>query len=200
MNIKNYETRKLVILGMMVAVTIVLGYTPIGFIMIPPISLTTVHIPTIITGILIGPIEGIIVGASMGVVSLLRALTSPIVFDKLFVDPRISILPRIFIGLVAYLVFILIKRLLTKILSNNSKVDAISIFVGAVFGSLTNTAGVLGMLYLLYAQKIINEAGTTIKNLVFGAISINIIVEMLVVAFVSTPIVLALKKVVKTKL
>ncbi len=194
MNKSFFSTRRLVVLGMMIAITFILGYTPIGFIMIPPISITIAHIPTIITALLLGPFEGIIIGISFGIVSLLRAIIAASVIDKLFIDPRLSVLPRLFIGLIAYLAFILIKKLLLRIIKNEKRVDRISLFSGAIFGSLANTAGVLGMLYLLYAQKYIEAFDSTVKQVVLASISINVVVEMIVAAIISTPIVLASRK------
>lgn len=186
------KTRKLVAIGMMIAVTVILGYTPLGIIMIPPISITTLHIPTIISGILLGPVAGLIVGVSMGFVTFLRAMTAASPFDALFINPLVSILPRMFIGLTTYIVYYLLKRFVFK--KRSLLYVGICAFVAAIIGTLTNTIGVLGMLYFLYAQEFIQTLGGTLKTVLFGTLTVNITVEMVTAAFITVPIVFALNK------
>ena len=49
------KTRTLVQLSLLIALEAVMAFTPLGFIMIPPISITILHIPVIIGAILLGP-------------------------------------------------------------------------------------------------------------------------------------------------
>jgi uncharacterized membrane protein len=84
MNKNMSSTRKLVILGVMLAITIISVYTvliPVG-----SVSATISHIPTIIVSVILGPVYGLIMGASFGLVTLFRALTSPLSpLDPLFI-------------------------------------------------------------------------------------------------------------------
>jgi uncharacterized membrane protein len=126
-------TERIVIAGVLAAITIILGVVPgLGFIPIPNMSgsATTEHIPTILGGIVAGPIVGIFSGLVFGIISLLRA-TVPF-----FKDPTISILPRLFIGLVAWAVFAGLVRF------NRDVAAAVAGFAG----SATNTVLVLTML------------------------------------------------------
>ena len=74
---KKTSTRKLTVTGMMIAITMILAYTPLGIIPLQPVSATITHIPTIIIALLEGPIVGAIIGAAFGIVSLIKALTQP---------------------------------------------------------------------------------------------------------------------------
>ena len=49
---KRMSTRKLTVTGMMIAITMILSYTPLGIIPLQPVSATIVHIPTIIIALL----------------------------------------------------------------------------------------------------------------------------------------------------
>ncbi len=83
-------TERIVIAGVLAAITIILGVVPgIGFIPIPNMSgsATIEHIPTILGGVIAGPLVGIISGLIFGIVSFTRA-TVPF-----FKDPSVSILP-----------------------------------------------------------------------------------------------------------
>lgn len=76
---------------------------------------------------------GLIVGAIFGVFSFIQA------DNPIFTNPLISILPRLFIGIVAWVAFVGLRRW---------SVDLAAAAAG-VIGSLANTMGVLSMAVLL---------------------------------------------------
>ncbi len=128
-------TERIVIAGVLAAITIILGVVPgLGFIPLPNAigSATTEHIPTIVGGVIGGPIVGLISGLIFGILSFTRA-TVPF-----FKDPLVAILPRIFIGLTAWAAFAALVRI---------NLDLAAIVAGLV-GSLTNTILVLGMIVI----------------------------------------------------
>ncbi len=128
-------TERIVIAGVLAAITIAIGLIPfIGFIPLPNMSgsATTEHIPTILGGIVGGPVVGIFTGLIFGIMSFTRA-TVPF-----FKDPLVSILPRLFIGLASWAVFAALVRV-------NRDVAAV---VAGLVGSLTNTVLVLGMIVI----------------------------------------------------
>lgn len=124
----NTKVRRLTVTGLLGAITVVLAASPIGRIPLPwtPIVVTTMHLPAIIGGVLEGPTVGAGVGLFFGLWSFLNP-SAPF-----FSDPLVSILPRLFIGVVAALVFRATK----------------SPEWAAAAGTATNTLGVLGMLGL----------------------------------------------------
>ena len=124
--------RKIVISGILAAITILLGVTGLGFVPVPftPVTNATImHVPVILAGVLEGPLVGLITGAIFGLFSFLRA------GDPLMMDPLISVLPRLFIGVTAYVVYYVLK---------NRHLLLACVMAGIV-GSLTNTVLVLGM-------------------------------------------------------
>lgn len=131
-----FNTRQIAVVGLLGAITMVLGSTSLGFIPIPfsPAGRATImHIPVILAAILEGPVVGMLVGLIFGMFSFMQQ-GSP-----LFADPLIAIAPRVLIGLTSYLVFIPLARLKKKALGS---------VVAAVVGTLTNTVGVLGLALL----------------------------------------------------
>ena len=66
--------RKMVVAGMLSAVTAVLVFTPIGMIPLPPplLSATTVHVPVILAALAEGPLVGLAVGTVFGICSFIR--------------------------------------------------------------------------------------------------------------------------------
>ncbi len=97
--------RRVVVAGLLLAITLLLTFTSIGFIPVPtPAGSATIsHIPTIIGGILEGPIVGLVLALGFGVGSFF----SPLVPVK---DPLVIILPRLLIGVVAWLVYGALRR------------------------------------------------------------------------------------------
>jgi uncharacterized membrane protein len=99
-------TRRIVISGVLAAITLVMGVTRIGFVPVPTPAgnATLMHIPAIIGGILEGWIVGGIIGLIFGIISFLQA-TVP-----MFKDPLVAIPPRIFIGITAYFSYVALRK------------------------------------------------------------------------------------------
>lgn len=104
------ETKNLTTVGILGAIVIMLGLTPLGFIPLGVLTITSLHIPVIIAGILEGPVVGGLVGMIFGFFSLFNAMTRPGPISFVFYNPLISILPRILIGVVTGLVYKALKN------------------------------------------------------------------------------------------
>ncbi|HLS52656.1 MAG TPA: ECF transporter S component, partial [Tissierellaceae bacterium] len=107
----SFTIRKMVLVGMLGAISIVLGMTPLGFIPIGPTRATIMHIPVIIGAITAGPLVGGLVGLIFGLFSIFQAITNPTPVSFVFLNPLVSVLPRILIGLVTYYIYEGLKRL-----------------------------------------------------------------------------------------
>jgi uncharacterized membrane protein len=160
------RTRKIVITGVLGAISIFLGLTPLGFIPWGGVSLTIMHIPAILGAVLEGPVVGMIIGLIFGVFSMIRAATSPQgPLDVAFTNPLISVLPRLFIGPVAWLVWTGLKRW-----------PVVGLIAAGISGSLTNTVLVLGMIALVPSAigilRDITAAGATPTLVLLWAIAV----------------------------
>lgn len=102
MNI-NPKIRRLVVLSLLVGIIIMLAApgSPLGFIPLGALKPTTVHVPVLIGAMATGPIGGAILGLAFGLMSLITHLTTPSLFTPAFLNPLISILPRVLFGLFA---------------------------------------------------------------------------------------------------
>ena len=60
------STRQIVVIGILGAITVVLGMTPLGFVPIGPLNATTMHIPVLIAAFIEGPVVGAFVGLIFG--------------------------------------------------------------------------------------------------------------------------------------
>jgi len=131
------RTRKIVIAGIMGAVAIFLGLTRWGFIpWFGGISLTIMHVPVIIGAVLEGPLVGVAIGLIFGLFSMIQAAVAPnFPTDAWFTNPLLSVMPRLFIGPLAWLAW----RALAKW-------PAPGLIAAGIVGSLTNTVLVLAMI------------------------------------------------------
>lgn len=111
---KRLNVRKLTIIGVLGAISIVLGSTPIGFIPVGPTRATIMHIPVIIGAIAEGPIVGAFIGLIFGLFSIFQAVTAPTPVSFVFLNPLVSVLPRILIGIVSFYVYDGLRKLGNK--------------------------------------------------------------------------------------
>jgi len=145
--------RKMVIAAMLSAIVMVLTFTPIGMIPLPPPlpSATTVHIPVLVAALVEGPVVGLIVGAVFGVCSCIRAWGSGMVGLTLFFrNPVISILPRLLVPLIAYGAW----RLWCRLIRQNAWTDKLGAILAAVIGTIANTVMCLGLIALIYGSDL----------------------------------------------
>lgn len=187
---KNIESMTL--LGLMSAIVIIMTIIPgIGFIPLGFVNVTIVHIPVIIIGIVKGPKLGAILGIIMGIASLMNALLRPIPTSFLFMNPIISILPRMMIGILSGLSYKFLNQI-SKNIGNKVKIA-----ISSAIGSLVNSIGVLGLIYIIYAQKYMQAIGKTGESafkFIFGIFISNGILEMLISIILVTAIASALLK------
>ena len=196
MKTKKPDTRYMAALAMLSAVLLVMGMTGIGFIPLPVIKATTMHIPVILGAILLGPGAGAALGGVFGLCSIWANTTTPGLLSFAF-SPFMTTegLPgvakslwialgcRILFGLVAGLLWKLIKKLAVK--------DYIALPVTAVVSTLFHTFFVMGSIYFLLAQQYAaakNVAIGAVFGLVMGTITASGIPEAIVAAILVTVI------------
>lgn len=188
--VSNVKVRQLTLVGMLSAISIILGATGYGFIPLPMAKVTIMHIPVIIGAILEGPKVGMLIGLMFGCFSIIQNIMAPTLLSFAFFNPLVSVLPRVLIGATSYYIYKLIKI----------KNESVRVAVGAAVGSLTNTVGVLGMIYLLYVERyaqVKNMAIDKATKAIFGIAYTNGILEAIAAVIITVSVVLAVKKIKK---
>jgi uncharacterized membrane protein len=159
------SVRQLAIIGMLSAISIVLGVTRLGFIPIPPVNATIMHIPVIIGAILEGPLVGGFVGLIFGIFSIIQSITAPTVVSFAFINPLVSVLPRVLIGIISYYIYSAIRI-------NNKFIPTA---IAALAGSLTNTIGVLGAIFIIYLAPYAKALNLSIPAAKKGILTVGVI-------------------------
>lgn len=138
------NARKIAVAGVLSAVAIFLGAPPLHLGFIPWVTgaaITIMAAPVIIGAVLEGPLVGSIIGFLFGLFSLINASGAfgPVgPLDRIFLNPVVSVLPRLFIGPVAWLAYRALERV---------SIPA-ALVASGLAGSLTNTILVLGTIGL----------------------------------------------------
>jgi uncharacterized membrane protein len=187
---KKIGTRQIAVIGMLSAITMVLGSTGLGFIPLPMAKATIMHIPVIIGAIIEGPLVGAIIGLIFGIFSIFQNMTNPSLLSFAFINPLVSVIPRVLVGIMAYYGY----RLFSK------RNTTLGVGFGAAVGSLTNTFGVLTMIYVLYASQYASAKGidpATTAKVIYGIALTNGVPEAIVAVVIVTPIAVAIKRVLK---
>ena len=166
--------RELTIVGLLAAITIILGLSGYG-------------IMALIGALVEGPKVGAFVGLIFGVYSFWQNFTAPNILSPLFINPLVSVLPRIIFPVLAVLVY----KALWKVPQGPRLI--VSAFMGTIF----HTCMVMGLIYVIYADMFA-QAMHLSSDQVMGTILVlsvtHGIPEAIFAGVIVTPIALALRK------
>ena len=170
--------------ALFIAVTLILGLTPLGIIPIIPgfIDMTIMCIPVIIGTLTLGLKSGFALGFIFGICSLITAVTRSVIGPLLLEAsvPKTLIMifvPRLLIPVAAYFA--------NKALP--FKNSGLKTAIAAVAGSVTNTVLYLGLMRGFFSDIVGAELFTT-------AAALNGSIEAVAAALICTPIVSAVRK------
>lgn len=189
---KHFSTIRMTQLALLIAIELIMAVTPLGYIMIPPISATLMHIPVIVGALVMGPKAGAALGTVFGLTSLWKASTqatspvdlafSPFVSGKPLQSLIMCMGPRILLGVIAALLF----RAFMKAFHGRER---ISIGLAAVLSTICHTVMVLGLLAIFFS-----EFGMGVMSVVLSLVTVSSACEMLVAAIISVAVCIPLRR------
>ena len=205
---KSKNTKFITLMGVLLAIEIIMAFTPLGFVPLGFTKATTIHIPVVIGAIFLGPLAGTILGGAFGILSIIINTVSPALTSFVF-SPFITkggaqgniwslviaLVPRMLIGIVAYYSY--------KWVSKIDKTKVIAYATAGVVGSLTNTVLVMSGIYIFFGQQYAAAKEVTFEALfgvIMGIIGVNGIPEAIVAAIIVALVCKVLKSVFKEKL
>lgn len=190
------DTRYMATLAMFCGVLLVMGVTGIGFIPLPVIKATTMHIPVILGAILLGPGAGAVLGGVFGLCSMWVNTTSPGLLAFAF-SPFMSqeglpgVLKSLWIALGCRILLGVIAGWLWRLLKKVIKQDYVALPITAAVSTICHTILVMGSIYVLLAQQYAeakNVAITAVFGLVMGTVTASGIPEAIAAAILVTVI------------
>lgn len=196
MNRKKMDTRYMATLAMFCGILLVMGATGIGFIPLPVIKATTMHIPVILGAVLLGPAAGAVLGGVFGLCSIWANTTSPgllaFAFSPFMTTEGLpGVLKSLWIALGCRILLGVIAGWLWKAMKRLLKQDYLALPVTAAVATICHTILVMGSIYLLLAQQYAqakNVAITAVFGLVMGTVTASGIPEAIIAAVLVTVI------------
>lgn len=184
---RRQQIRRNTIRSIFIAIIILQDFVPfLGNIPLGPLSITTMHVTVIVAAIVLGPVDGAIIGGVWGLITWVRAFVAPSspLAPLVMVNPLVSVLPRILIGLFAGYLY--------RLLDHWIKQPKMAMMLAGIAGSLTNTCLVLGFIYLFYRTPAVAQAyGVNVNHLLpaLEAIMATNGVAELVFAAIAVPLI-----------
>lgn len=191
---KKLDVRKLATLAMLCGVLLVMGMTGIGFIPLPVIKATTMHIPVILGAVLLGPGAGAVLGGVFGLCSIWANTTSPgllaFAFSPFMTTEGLpGVMKSLWIALGCRILLGVAAGWLWKLVKKLKLPDLVALPVTAAVSTLFHTVAVMGSIYVLLAQQYAsakNVAMEAVFGLVMGTVTASGIPEAIAAAVLVT--------------
>ncbi len=174
-------------LGILMGLIILMTFIPnIGYIQTGLFSITTIHIPVLIGAALMGPIGGLVLGLTWGLTSYFYALTLGTIEAMIFLNPMVSIVPRVLVGLIVSYTTLALDKVDMK--------EVLKYGLVAGIGTLSNTVLVLSSIFIFASEGVLsfNQAFSTIITII---ISTNGLLELFAAVIIVPAVVKAIRKI-----
>ncbi|MDD4422446.1 MAG: ECF transporter S component [Eubacteriales bacterium] len=184
------RTLHLSLLAMLSAIIVLMAFTPLGYLKVGLVEITFLTVPVVIGAIILGPLDGAILGAVFGLTSFAQCFgTSAFGAAILGISPVftfiVCLVPRILIGI--------ISGYLSKWLEKKQVEDIINYVFSSLAGALTNTVFFVGLVILLFGQTdYIQSFGDSLIKIIGAFITTNAVIEAIVCTVLGTVIAKAL--------
>ena len=183
---RNKAIQRIAINALIIAIIGIMSFVPyVGYIGIPAIgvSITTIHLAVLAFAWMFGWKEGLAAGMAFGVFSLVKAASMPnTIIDQYFVNPLVSVLPRLVFGFVAGVTFDLLRMF------KKPKVRLIADIIACGVMTILHSILTLSMLFVFAGDS---EALSSFNyfTLILTIVSINGLIEILS-AMILTPVIM----------
>lgn len=175
-----FTTAQLTLLGLMVAILLVMSYTPLGYLNIGPLAISFNVIPVAISAIVLGPVGGAVAGGVFGLTSFLQCIgvggTSAMGVMLFSINPFLAFvqrfIPRLLDGICLGYIFRGVRKI-----SNTYVACAVTGFFSAFLNTLFFMSALVGLFgNTEYVQNLMGG-----HNVIIGCslmVGINAVCEM----------------------
>ncbi len=201
------KLEKMVLTAMFCAIITAMTFIPfVGYITYGGLSLTTLHVVAILGAVTLGPVRGAVIGLVWGVTCLLYAMANGTADAAIFLNPLISVVPRVIVGFMAGWYFRWFAALFGKAsarragkkgdapaeASSEGRANALvrwfrsfrgkgpeaaAAAVAAGLGTLTNTALVITAIQIFGGSGVV-KMGAVLQAIVNAALALNMSIEL----------------------
>ena len=176
------KTSQITMLGLMIAILLLMAYTPLGYLNIGPLAITFNVIPVAISAIVLGPAGGAVAGAVFGITSCLQCIgvggSSAMGATLFAINPALAIIqrcvPRFLDGILLGYIF--------KGTRKKSKNVYLSCSVTGFFSAFLNTLFFMTMLVVLFGNSEYIQGlmgGQNVIVFICSFVGINAVCEMI---------------------
>ncbi len=146
------NTKWLVRMGALIAVIVLMSFTPLGYLKIGAVEITFIIIPVTIGAITMGPVSGLILGAAFGATSFIQCFgASPFGATLLGINWIYTLImcmiPRMLMGWLTGVIFNAVHK------RDKTKGKALSFSVASLAAPLMNTLFFVGCIILLFGSS-----------------------------------------------
>lgn len=145
---KKFDTRYMVELAMMIAIILLMSFTPLGYIRTPGLSVTLLTIPVAVGAIILGPKGGAVCGLAFGATSFYMALTGSSAFAAMLMS--ISPLGTFVTCIVARVLEGWLTGLIFTALYKRASTKKFSCYIASLACPLLNTLFFMGFLCIFF--------------------------------------------------
>lgn len=153
-----FNTRSMVLLGLLMAIVLLFSLTPIGTIPIGPLSITLNIIPIAIAGIALGPVGGLIVGTFFGIFSFLQCFgigpLSAMGAALVEINPVLAFIQRVIPRALDGLLVGLIYQGMTKL-----KAKRAYYVIAGLVASMFGLATFLSIMQFAFSHSVVGDDG-----------------------------------------
>lgn len=181
-NIMRTNTKNLTLLSAFYAILIIIQFSPIAQISLGIYTITIMHTIVLIGIFIFGFKESLSLGLAFGLLSMFNAIMFQTQASIVFVNPLVSVLPRVLFALFAFSTYQLIKR----------KNNMIYYGVWAGLSTFVHTTLVLFSIYFFSSENI------NLK-VIYTVVTTNGLIEVIMAAFIVPTIGFTLRKFVKNR-
>lgn len=189
---RSQRTTRMVEMALLIAIIIVMAFTPIGYIRTGALSITLLVIPVAVGAVILGPAAGAVLGAVFGITSFIQCFGLEAFGTALFqANPFgtfiLCMIPRILMGWCA--------GLICRVCQKMKAAKNIAVFVGSLSAAVLNTVFFMTALICIFYQYMADNynMGKNVFAFVAAFVGVNGVIEAVVTFLVAGAIAKALQ-------
>ena len=197
----NTKTRRMAQLAILIAIVLVMAFTPLGYLKIGTLSITFLTIPVAIGAVVLGPSAGALLGFVFGLTSFMQcfgmdAFGTTLMGINPFYTFVMCVVTRTLMGWLAGLIYRGVERL------TRHRLQPVSSAIACASCPFLNTAFFMSTLYLFFGKSeiVLNAYGSkTFLAFIFTAVTLNSVLELAATLVIGTAVCTAVQTLMRKR-